>query len=190
MEKANSSKLKLGPTAKKILLLLEGGLTLSLTNRPDAHFRIIKGIAKEWQNINREVLYRNIKKLYQSQLIDYKENQDGTVGLTLAKEGKNKVLRYNLDKLTIKKPTKWDKLWRLVIFDIPEDFKSARDAFASKLTEIDFYPLQKSVFIYPYDCKDEIDFLIEVFDLRPFVRFMVVKEIDIALHLKTKFKLN
>jgi len=190
MEKVRPSKSKLGSTAKKVLLLLEGGLALSLTKRPDVYFRIIGRIAKEWQDINREVLYKAIRRLYQSQLIDYKEKEDGTIDLTLTKDGKNKILRYNLDKLTLKRPTKWDKLWRLVIFDIPEDFKNARDAFTSKLTEVGFYPLQKSVFIYPYDCKDEVDFLIEVFGLRPFVRFIVVKEIDIALHLKTKFKLH
>src|SRR3989344_4593151 len=59
----------------------------------------------------------------------------------------------------IKKPARWDKLWRLVIFDIPEEERTGRMALAAKLKELGFYPLQKSVFIHPYECKDEIDFI-------------------------------
>jgi len=174
----------------KIILLLEGGLALSLTNRPDVYFRIIKGISKEWQEINRKTLHEAIRKLYQSKLIDYKENNDNTVTLILTDNGKNKVLCYNLDKIEIKKPTRWDKLWRVVIFDVPESLKKGRNALAAKLKQLGFYPLQKSVFIYPYECKDEINFIVEVFDLRPYVRFIVAKEIDIDLDLKNKFKLR
>ena len=186
----NHSRFKLGHKMAKILLLLEGGLALSLTGRPDAYFRIIKGISKEWQEINRKTLYEAIRKLYQSKLIDYQENDDSTVTLVLTDSGKNKVLRYNLDKIEIKKPTRWDKLWRMVIFDIPESFKEGRNALAAKLKQLGFYPLQKSVFIHPYECKDEIDFIVEIFNLRPYVRFIIVQETDVDLDLKNKFKLQ
>lgn len=187
--KNNYSKLKIGSTMKKILLFFEGGVALSLTRRPDAYFRILKNISKEWKEINRRTLREAIRKLYQSKLIDYKENKDGTVTLVLTEEGKNRVLRYNLDKIEIKKSAKWDGLWRVVIFDVPESLRRGREALAFKLKQLGFYPLQKSVFIYPYECKDEIDFIIEIFNLRPYVRFMIVKKIDIDLDLKDKFKL-
>jgi len=51
------------------------------------------------------------------------------------------------------------------------------------------YPLQKSVLIYPYEFKNEVEFISEIFDLRKFVRLMIVKEIDNALHLKKIFEL-
>lgn len=190
MIKNSNFKFKLGPKTKKALLILGGGVALSLTGRPDVYFRIIKGVSKEWQEINRRTLYEAIRKLYQSKLIDYKENNDGTVSLVLTENGKNKVLRYNLDKMKIKKPVRWDGLWRLVIFDVPESFRQGRDALASKLKQLGFYPLQKSVFIYPYECKNEVDFIVEIFDIRPYVRFMIVKETDIDLDLKNKFKLR
>lgn len=182
-------RLQLGPTAKKILLLLGGGLALSLTQRPDAYFRIIRGISKEWQVINKRTLHESIKRLYQSKLIDYRENDDGTITLILNNEGSKRVLKYNLDALKIKKPVRWDGLWRIVAFDIPEHFKQERNALASKLRQLGFYPLQKSVFIYPYNCQSEVDFIIEIFDLRPYVRFIVAKKTDIDLDLKNKFNL-
>jgi len=190
MKIIKQKRLQLGPVARKILTLLAGGLTLSLTHRPDAYFKIIKGLNKEWQMINKYTLHESIKRLYQSKLIDYKENDNGTVTLILDEEGTRRVLKYNLDALEIKKPGKWDGLWRIVIFDIPEDLKQGRNALASKLKQLGFYPLQKSVFIYPYNCKNEVDFIVEVFNLRPYVRFILAKEIDIDLDLKNKFKLD
>jgi len=180
---------RIGSVNKKVLLLLSGGLALSLTRRPDAYFRIMKNIAKEWKKINERSLRESIKKLYQSKIIDYKENNNGTVELILTDAGKKKILLYDLEKLEINKPLKWDNLWRVVVFDIPEDKKRARMAISSKLKELGFYPMQKSVFIHPYECKDEIDFVTELFNIVPYVRFLRVKDIDIELDLKNRFHL-
>ncbi|HAJ44538.1 MAG: hypothetical protein UV53_C0001G0021 [Candidatus Azambacteria bacterium GW2011_GWE1_42_9] len=180
---------RIGSVNKKVLLLLSGGLALSLTRRPDTYFRIVKNIAKEWKKINERSLRESIKKLYQSKIIDYKENNNGTVELILTDAGKKKILLYDLEKLKIDKPPKWDNLWRLVIFDIPENKKQARMAMSSKLKELGFYPMQKSVFIHPYECKDEIDFVTELFNIVPYVRFLRVKDVDIELDLKNRFHL-
>lgn len=94
-----------------------------------------------------------------------------------------------IDNLKFKKQEKWDGLWRIIIFDIPEKFKKARNALAQKLKSAGAYPLQKSVFVYPYDCKDDIDFIVEFFNLRKYVRFILAKEIDNELHLKKIFNL-
>lgn len=180
---------KLGPVSKKILLLLEGGLVLSLTRRPDVYFSIIKKMAKEWKKINERSLRDAVRKLYKSKMVDFKENKDNSVFMVLTDKGKKRILKYDLDKIEIKKPFRWDKLWRLIVFDIPEDKNLGRKALAAKLKELDFYPMQKSVFIHPYECKDEIDFITEIFELAPYVRFLRVKDIDIELDLKDKFRL-
>lgn len=164
-------------------------MALSLTRRPDVYFSVAKKIAKEWRKINERSLREAIKNLYKSKMIDYRESSDGTVNLVLAEGGKDRILKYNLDKIEIKKPPQWDKLWRLVIFDIPEDKNMGRKALGAKLKELGFYPMQKSVFIHPYECKNEIDFITEMFELAPFVRFLRVKDVDIELDLKNKFHL-
>jgi len=181
---------RIGPLGQKVLLLLEAGIVLSLTTRPDMYFKVVKTAAKEWRKINSRSLHDAVKCLYQSQLVQCEKNNDGSISLILSKEGKQKFLRYQLDAMTISTPAHWDGLWRIVLFDIPEKFKQGRYALTGKLKGLGFYPMQKSVFIYPYDCKNEIDFIIEVFDLRPFVRFMVVKEVDIHLDLKRRFHLK
>ena len=192
MKKFNNkiTRLKIGPVMQKTLLLIEGGIVLGLTRRPDKYFKIVKKISKEWQKINERSLRTAIRKLYQSKLIDFKEKSDGTVSMTLTNNGKKKIIQFNLDSIEIKKPKLWDRLWRLVIFDIPEEERRGRNALAAKLKELGFYPLQKSVFIHPYECKNEVDFIVELFNLRPYVRLFTIKETDIELDLRSKFNLG
>src|SRR3989344_9522612 len=95
---------RLGSKAKNILLLLETGVALSLTHRPDVYFSILKKAAKEWKKINERNLRDVIRRLYKSKLIDYKENKDKTVTIILSERGKKRILKYDLDKILIRKP--------------------------------------------------------------------------------------
>ena len=58
-----------------------------------------------------------------------------------------------------------------------------------KLKDLGFSELQKSVLVLPYECEDEINFIVEVFLIRPFVRFMRVKSFTNDEQLKIKFSL-
>ena len=180
---------KLGSTQKKILILLLGGLALGLSHSPKTSFQIIKEMKKEWDWINQQNLKRAIKKLYESKLIKEKENKDGTITLVLTDKGKEKALTYNLDDMEIKKPKQWDKKWRIVLFDVPEKARKIRDAFRDHLKNLGFYEFQKSVFVHPYNCQDEIEYLIEFYDARKFIRFVTADKIDNELHLKHYFRL-
>jgi DNA-binding transcriptional regulator PaaX len=95
-----------------------------------------------------------------------------------------------LDKIRLKRPRKWDGYWRLVLFDIPEKHKMGREALRSKLNQLGFFPLQKSCFIYPFDCKSEITFISEIFEVAPYVNFILVKELEGATQLVKYFNLS
>ena len=181
--------MRIGRVQQKILLTLASGVALGLSRRPDQSFRIIKSFFRAWRDINERSVRDAIRKLYQSKLIDYREEDNGTITLVLSENGKKKSLRYSIDTMKIRIPKTWDRKWRLVLFDIPERFKKERDAFAQKLKQIGFYPLQKSAFIFPYDCKDELDFMIEILNIRRYVRSILVKYIDNELDLRRQFKL-
>lgn len=190
MDTKKRKREKIGHVAQKALLLLCAGATLSFARRPDASIRIIRSAGEEWQRINQRSLRDAIRRLYQSKLVDYKEHKDGTVTLVLCEEGKQRALRYDPNNAHIAKPKKWDRLWRIVLFDIPERHKKGRDALAGKLKHIGFFQMQKSVFIYPYPCRDEIVFLAELFEIRPYVRFVIAQETDIDLDLQERFKVS
>ncbi|HEY4496756.1 MAG TPA: CRISPR-associated endonuclease Cas2 [Candidatus Paceibacterota bacterium] len=188
-DRKRKKRLRIGGVSQKILLLLGGGLSLGLTHRPDIFFRVAKDIGREWSEINHKSLRDAIRNLYASKMVDYKEEKGGKISIVLTGDGKKRALRYSVKNIKIKKPKKWDGMWRIVIFDIPEDNKQGRDALAKKLKELGFKPIQKSVFVYPYECRDEIDFITEVFNLRPYVRLLLVKDIDIEPELLHHFKL-
>ncbi len=180
---------KLGSNQQKILLLLYAGLALGLSGSPRRYFRILKMTGKEWQRIDRYALHRSIKKLYQSKLIEEKTNKDGTIRLVLSVGGKHKALSFKIDKMNICKPKTWDRKWRVVIFDVPEHLKKLRDALREHLNQFGFLYLQKSVFVHPFPCSDQMEFLIEFYQARPYVRQLLVEKIDNELHLKKKFDL-
>lgn len=178
-----------GEIQQKILLLLLGGLVLGLTGSPKTYFQVLKAMSKEWKEIEARALRRAIKSLYESKLIAEKQNSDGTITIILTDKGKQKALTYDFENMEIKKPQKWDGKWRVVLFDIPENRKKLRESLRFHLKQLKFYEFQKSVFVHPYDCKDEIDYLIEFYDIRRFVRFIIADSIDNELHLKNHFGL-
>lgn len=180
-----------GAIQKKILILLLGGASLAFASfSPGRYFRTLKLISRELEKINKAQLIESINALYRSRMIGYKENRDGTVKLVLEEKGREKALTYNLEGLKIKPPQSWDQKWRIVMFDIPHSLRKARDSFRFHLKRLGFFQYQKSVFILPYECKNELDFIIEIYDLRPFVRQITVTQLDNELHLKNHFDLE
>jgi DNA-binding transcriptional regulator PaaX len=144
---------------------------------------------REWKKIDARKLHREIRELYQSKLIELKNEPDGTTVMKLTDRGKTKVLKYRFEEMKINRP-QWDSKWRLVVFDVPEKIRSGRDALREKLRNLGFHELQKSVLVFPYECRDEIDFLVEFFELRRYVRYGVLESIDNDLHLRKIFGLT
>ncbi|MBI2451357.1 MAG: hypothetical protein HYV52_03465 [Parcubacteria group bacterium] len=178
-----------GVVQRKILLLLLGGLSLSFSRSPRQYFSILKEIRKKWKKINQQSLQRAIRSLYKNRLITEKYNRDGTITLALSDAGRKRALIFNLNEMSIKKPKTWDKKWRIILFDIPENRKKIREALRFHLQRLGFRQLQKSVFVYPYPCDDEVDFLIEFYQIKSFVRKMFAVSIDNELYFKQKFSL-
>lgn len=76
------------------------------------------------------------------------------VHLRLTSEGQKKVTR-DFPLVTMQQKP-WDRKWRLVIFDIEELNRSARDNLRKKLKELGFGMLQESVFITSHDLAEDI----------------------------------
>ncbi len=181
--------IRLGKNQKKITMLLLGGLALGLSHSPKKSFEILGEIHDEWKNFDERFLKRAIKALYESKVIEEKFNNDGTVTIVLSDAGKKRAVTYNIDNIKIRRPKKWDKKWRFVLFDVPENKKSIRNALRHHLKIIGFFEFQKSVFVHPYDCLSEIEYIIETYEAREFVRFIVADSVDNELHLKAFFNL-
>jgi CRISPR-associated endonuclease Cas2 len=117
--------------------------------------------------------FYNLKK---QKLIEVIQEKDDKIKIRLTNKGKKRLKEFSIDTLTIPQPQKWDKKWRMVIFDIPNKFVKAREALRKKLKELGFYQLQKSVWAYPYPCQDEILFVAEIFKIQSFINILTVEE--------------
>jgi CRISPR-associated endonuclease Cas2 len=190
MKNKNTKKsARMGVVKKKVITLLLAGIALSLSRTGKRQMWILRQIPKEFENIERRALNRALNSIYKSHLVSEKNNRDGTTTLVLNEDGKQKALRFNIDQIEIKKPKKWDEKWRMVMFDIPEKIKGLRDSLRLHLRKLGFVELQKSVFVHPYSCDKEIEFLTELYNARKYVRFITADEIDNKLDLEKKFQL-
>lgn len=144
------------------------------------------GLKKKY---SRKQAQQSLVKLEKSKLISLTQEAGKTV-VRLTKQGREKLLKFKLEDMRIISEKHWDHKWRLVIFDVPKNLHTHRTAFAKKLREIGFKPLQKSVWITPYPCEDEIDFLKEVYTIGPYVRIVTAMAIDIQEDLIGKFNLS
>lgn len=106
-------------------------------------------------------------------------------------ESGKKLLEYEEQKaaLQLKRGKRWDKRWRIVIFDIPEIRRNVRDQLREVMRDAGFYHLQDSVWLYPHDCEDFIALLKADLKIGNAVLYLIVEKIENEKHLKEHFGL-
>ncbi|MBI4067131.1 CRISPR-associated endonuclease Cas2 [Candidatus Gottesmanbacteria bacterium] len=134
----------------------------------------------------KSVLTQMAKQKY----VTIKEQDDGTVKVTIRKNGRIKALNYQLETMKQVKPKKWDKRWRLVAFDIPNKYKRVRDIFRLRLEQLGLYRLQESLYVSPYPCFEEVEFLRELYGVAFTVQYIIAQQIEDDGSLRTHFELS
>lgn len=134
---------------------------------------------------NRRVIHNTLRRLAQRDCIAMVE-RNGEVVVTITERGKQRILRGSIDSLRLQRPKRWDRRWRLVIFDIPESHRVARRLFQRKLRSVGFAPVQRSVYVTPFPCADALDLLYEVYEVRPFVHCIEIP--SLGRHLDARFR--
>jgi len=182
-EKANTTK------TKEILRILATGAVIGMSflipTLPMAIAPFI--IDRKKYRITR--FGQTIGDLRRQKLIEIVNEKKYTV-VRITREGKLRALRYKINEMKILPQKKWDGLWRLIIFDIPEKEKSMREIFRNHLKLLKFYNLQKSVWVHAYPCFDEIEFLREIYHIRFDVSYIVAKQIEGDTLLRSHFELD
>ena len=130
---------------------------------------------------------RTLKRLKKQRYVSIQEGTDGSVTVTITKQGMVRALTYQLETLNIQKPKTWDERWRVVIFDVPEKYKELRDTFRMRLRQMGLTQLQESVYVSPYPCFHEIEFLRELYGIAVTVRYLTVEKIEDDDFLRTHF---
>ena len=135
-------------------------------------------------------LERGLRRLSQSGDLEV-EGTGKNSRYRITPTGAQRLARLRFAEYTYPPHTKkWDGKWRLVCFDIPETEQYVRKLFQSKLSDIGFYRLQNSVFVFPYECSELINLADQAFDLEKYVRVALVERIDNEQHLLNFFCLK
>lgn len=144
---------------------------------------------KEWEKYNLSRLKQILKRLQQQKIINIEPVEDGAK-ITLTKKGKTKVLFYQLEKMRIEKPPRWDKKWRVIVYDVPGFKRHQQANFRNMLKKLKFLKLQNSVYLTPYPCEREIEFLRQYFQIPENIIYMVVEKIENDIAYKKYFGLD
>ncbi|MEK7601507.1 MAG: CRISPR-associated endonuclease Cas2 [Patescibacteria group bacterium] len=84
---------------------------------------------------------------------------------------------------------RWDKRYRLVMFDVPQYRRSTRDRLRRLMREYGFLRLQNSVWVYPYDCEELIALIKADLRIGKDVLYVVVESIEHDAWIKKHFNL-
>ena len=107
--------------------------------------------------------------------------------IELLPKGKEQIKIYIAQDVEITAPEKWDRKWRLVIYDISNDKKTEREILRQKLENLGFLQLQESVYVFPFDCEKIINLLKNMYFLGPHVQYIVADRIETEIDLIKKF---
>lgn len=110
--------------------------------------------------------------------------------LRLTPKGETKFKLMQARQATSSVARKWDKKWRVLVFDIPEYRRGLRNKIRQTLIGIGFMRLQDSVWIYPYDCEDLIVLLKADFKIGRDMLYMIVEELEGDYHIKQNFGIH
>lgn len=156
-------------------LIIGGGLFLILSS-PAGTRRLLKQIPKELKKYKRAQLLRALLKLKERNLVTHVMEQENIITVSITSDGKKQLKKFDFDNLSILRPKVWDKKWRLVIFDIPEDKKTAREALRNKLKILGLVKLQDSIWVTPFPCEKEVSLIKLVFNLSDYWLDVVVTD--------------
>ena len=108
--------------------------------------------------------------------------------LSLTAKGTARYTRLVLAEAA-RKPRRWDRHWRIVIFDIPEKYRHSRDLLRREFIGIGFFKLQESVWVYPYDCEDLVALMKTQFSKGMQVLYIVSEHVENDVFLRKQFGL-
>ena len=113
-----------------------------------------------------------LSRLRENGLVDFITDEE--IVLKLTDKGKEKAV---LAKLLLE-DEKWDGKWRIIMFDVPEKRRIARDILRSKLKAWGFMPLQQSVWVTKKNCSKPLkDFIVHV-GIKDWVKVLEAEDIS------------
>ncbi len=188
MMREKMKRVRIGPIGTAILVTVgvTGAVTF-LALLPGLSVLLAPFIRKKKYS-PKQAIQNNIESLVRTGLLVKKIDKNGDVTLELTKKGKwESLLRSNsFDS----KKERWDKIWRVVIFDVPEHKVKIRNELRRAMVMYGFKQLQKSVWVYPFGCDDFVMLIKRHLGISSDVLYMKVMYIENDKYLRKEFNIT
>ncbi len=165
-----------------------GGVVILASLNPYFGIKAIGAINKELKRRKWREIQKNLYRFKQQGLARVEPNNDGTYSVSLTRVGQKELTKYDLDTLKINNNEGWDEIWRVFLFDIPARKKAARAILLSKLKELGFVMLQRSVWVHPFPCRNELAVIAKAFEIEPYIRFHEAYDMSHEEKIKLDFE--
>lgn len=172
----------IGENEKEIVKCVGLGLlvvaSLALPNLPIALQPIFKMRGnKGFQRLLHKLRNKNIIQL-------------GGEKIKLTSRGRKLLNEIYISDISIPKPDKWDGNWHLVAYDIPEIYKKSRELLREILLRNDFFQIQKSLWVHPYECAEEMAVICRSLHVLPYVVMMTTAKLPNEKEMVVHFNLE
>ena len=137
---------------------------------------------------NKSSFNRSLFRLKERGFIVFEKTKRGNFARITLK-GVEILRRFRIKNYKLKKPYRWDRKWRILIFDIKEKRRGIRDQLRRILFKMGFIKLQNSVWVYPYDCEDLVNLLKIEFKIGKDLLYIVADRIENDKSLVQYYKL-
>lgn len=190
-----SKKFNYGELTEKVLEAIADNL-IKWRSYPNPSLPRLIGLTMKYlletrkEKVNSKQVRRILNKLEKKEIINIAE-KGGQAIVTVSDEGKTKLMQYSLKKIFEFKESKrkWNSRWYLVFFDVPEIQKNKRNYLRKYLKKLGFYKYQKSVYLFPYECEDEITLIKKVVEGGKYMKYIIAEKIEDEDEIKKYFKI-
>lgn len=188
-KKGEIKEMVLGAVGVSVLL---AGTFLVTPNFPIIYASIV-GLIKDFKKKEptKKQVKRVLKELEKKEIISIEKNGEevrvktkGWLNPQILKYSLKGILEYK------RKKKEWKGKWFLVIFDVPEKQRNKRDYLRKFLRFIGFYPYQQSVYIYPFECKEEVALIKKIVEGGKYITYVIAESIENDQAVKRYFKLE
>lgn len=174
-------RFKLGESEQKVLLAIGAGTFLAASI-------VLPGLPIALQPILKmrgdKGFLKLLKKLRDKNVINL-----GGERIKLTSKGQKLLKEIQISQIEIPRTNDWDEIWHLVSYDIPDTNKKARDWFRRTLERLDFYQIQESLWVHPFDCKEEIAVIAKTMRISEFVIIMNTNHLPDQKELEDHFEI-
>lgn len=130
----------------------------------------------EWKKFNTWRLRQVLNRMHQQRFVEVIE-ENGTQIVKISEKGRKKLLKYDLETMELKNKN-WDGKWRIIIYDIFSQKREERELFRKTLRKLKFLQLQRSVYLTPFKCYDEIEYLRQICNIDKEVLILTVSSLE------------